>query len=44
MRKISSFVSLCAFIAMMCFTSTARADEGMWTLYNLPAATEQTLR
>ena len=38
MRKISSFVSLCAFIAMMCFTSTARADEGMWTLYNLPAA------
>ena len=27
MRKISSFVSLCAFIAMMCFTSTARADE-----------------
>lgn len=38
MKKITNYLSLCLMAAMMMFTSVARADEGMWTLYNLPDA------
>lgn len=38
MNKVKHLASLCTVIAMMCLTSSVRADEGMWTLYNLPDA------
>ena len=41
MKKARFFSSLIAF--MMLFSTAAHADEGMWTLYNLPQAAYQQM-